>query len=166
MYTKELTKMISNIFTYTISSLLCLLLLGTGTSGLTAQQAHNAEIQAFRIGFYTKRLQLSPEEAKSFWPVHDAFTAEQRKAQNASKAKLNEISQGMLGASDEQLAKMGDELLDLKQAEFDLVRKYHEEFKKVLPIRKVVLLYKIEQDYKKKLLAEIRRRRQERKKNR
>lgn len=158
--------MISNIFTYMIASCLCFLFIGLGTSDVLAQNPHNTDIQTFRIGFYTQRLMLTPEEAKLFWPVHDAFSAKQRKAQNASNAKLEEITKGMLGASDEELAKLGDELLDLKQAEFDLVRVYHEEFKKVLPIRKVVLLYKIEQDYKKKLLAEIRRRRRERMKNR
>lgn len=166
MYTKELNKMKINIMSRLVVSVLCCLFMSTGISTLLAQNANNPDIQAFRIGFYTKRLKLTPEEAKGFWPVHDAFTAEQKQAQKATKAKLNEISQGMLGASDDELTQLGDELLDLKQAELDLVRKYHEEFKKVLPIRKVVLLYKIDQDYKKKLLAEIRRRRQERLKNR
>lgn len=133
---------------------------------LHAQNPNNPEIQAFRVGFYTKRLKLTPDEAKVFWPVHDAFSLAHRRAQRASNKKLEEISKGLLALSDEDLSRLGDELLDLKQKELDLVKKYHEEFKQVLPIRKVVLLYKIEQEYKKKLLAEIRRRRQERLKKR
>ncbi|MDW3646473.1 MAG: hypothetical protein R8P61_05410 [Bacteroidia bacterium] len=148
-----------------IQGLLCFALL-FGSSDLFAQNPDNPEIQAFRVGFYTKRLQLTPDEAKGFWPLHDAYSSELRAAQKASRQKLNEITQGVQALSDEQLSKKGDEFLVLKQKELDIVKKYHEEFKKVLPIRKVTLLYVVESNYKKKLLEEIRKRRQERVQNR
>ncbi|MEM6803466.1 MAG: hypothetical protein AAF696_18815 [Bacteroidota bacterium] len=137
-----------------------------GSIQLQAQNQDRAEIQAFKIAFYTKRLMLTPDEAKGFWPVHDAYSREMRKAQKTSKEKLADITQGMLAASDDELSNMGDEFLELKQVEFDIVKKYHQEFKKVLPIRKVALLYVVEANYKKKLVEEIKRRRQERLRNR
>lgn len=153
------------VHSLTIKGMLLLSILLAGNI-LQAQNQDRAEVQAFKIAFYTKRLMLTPDEAKGFWPVHDAYSREMRKAQKASKEKLADITQGMLAASDDELSKMGDEFLDLKQDEFDIVKKYHQEFKKVLPIRKVALLYTVEANYKKKLVEEIRRRRQDRARNR
>ena len=161
MITKNL-----NMYQHVImQGLLCIALL-FGSTELFAQNPDNPEIQAFRVGFYTKRLQLTPDEAKGFWPLHDAYSAELRAAQKASRQKLAEITQGAQALSDEQLSSKSDEFLVLKQKEFDLVKKYHEEFKKVLPVRKVALLYVVESNYKKKLLEEIRKRRLNRAQNR
>ena len=79
---------------------------------------------------------------------------------------MAEITKGAQALSDEQLSSKSDEFLVLKQKEFDIVKKYHEEFKKVLPVRKVALLYVVESNYKKKLLEEIRKRRLNRAQNR
>ena len=119
------------------------------------------QIQAFMVAYYTRKLDLSVEEAKSFWPVHNAYTEEMEAARTSTRRKQQEMKNGMLSMSDEQLEKLTDEFIALKEKEFAVTKKYHEEFKQILPIRKVILMYKVEQEFKRELLKFMQERRQE-----
>lgn len=67
----------------------------------------------------------------------------------------------MMGDDNRELEKLSDEFISLKRKEADIEEKYHAQFKSVLPIRKVLLLYKTETEFKKEILEEIRRRQME-----
>jgi Spy/CpxP family protein refolding chaperone len=60
--------------------LLGYLLILSMASPLLAQQPadRGADLEAIRIGYITKKLSLTPDEAKQFWPVYDAYRAEMR----------------------------------------------------------------------------------------
>ena len=49
-----------------------------------------------------------------------------------------------------------NEMLNYKISEAEMIKKYASEFKKVLPIKKVVMLYKAENDFKRELLKKLR----------
>jgi ABC-type uncharacterized transport system substrate-binding protein len=51
--------------------------------------------------------------------------------------------------------KLVDGEIIFRQQELDIIKKYHAQFKKILPIKKVALLYKAQEDYKKELLKQI-----------
>jgi hypothetical protein len=57
---------------------------------------------------------------------------------------------------------MADDQIIQAQKILDLRKKYHIEFKKVLPPKKLLKLYQAEKDFKKFLLKEIKDRRDER----
>ena len=40
-----------------------------------AQENRREEIESFRIAYFTKQLNLTPEEAKKFWPVYNEMQA-------------------------------------------------------------------------------------------
>ena len=58
--------------------------------------------------------------------------------------------------SDEQLIKMANSEFDQQQKMLDLRKKYHQEFLKILSIKKVMLLYEAEKDFRKELLKKLR----------
>ena len=39
-------------------------------------------VEAAKVGFITREVKLSPDEAKVFWPVYEAFHAELRSVEN------------------------------------------------------------------------------------
>ena len=45
--------------------------------------------------------------------------------------------------------------LTLKQKEYELSKEYYEKFKKVLPIKKIALIRRAEEDFKKELIKNI-----------
>lgn len=55
--------------------LFTILLITLGSSLLFAQRDRGRyeEIQTIKIGYITKKLQLTPEQAKDFWPIYNAF---------------------------------------------------------------------------------------------
>jgi hypothetical protein len=63
---------------------------------------------------------------------------------------------------DKDVEKAVDTELGFRQNELDLLKKYHGQFKQVLPIKKVAKLYRAEEDFKRELLDRIKENRTDR----
>lgn len=140
-----------------IIGLTCLLLLSS--LGLLAQGPARERIETMKVGFITKKLQLSSEEAQKFWPVYNKFSDEMERLKKNAKSTLIDDLGNPSSMSDQEAEKALQEMLQFKQNESDLIRKYVSEFKKVLPVQKVVMLFKAEAEFKKELLRQLRDRR-------
>jgi len=114
------------------------------------------DIESMKIAFITKRLSLSPEEAKTFWPVYDGFSSEIRSIREARFSKLKEAKGELDNMSDNDVDKLIEDDIAFRQQEVDVLKKYNPRFKQILPIKKVAKLYKAEEDFKRELLDKIR----------
>jgi hypothetical protein len=123
-----------------------------------AQRPGKERIEAMKIGFITKRLNLSSEEAQRFWPVYNRFVDEQEKLRKNTKTNLIEELADPSALSDAEAEKTLQEMLQFKSNEAELIRKYTNEFKKVIPVQKVVLLFKAELEFKRELLKQLKER--------
>lgn len=113
------------------------------------------QIATIKIAFFTKQLSLTSKEAAVFWPVYNAYEEELETVYKDNRLLQNKMKQAMLNDSDESIEKMADAYIANERKKADIADKYHVEFKKVLPIRKVVLLYRAEQAFKSELLKRI-----------
>jgi Spy/CpxP family protein refolding chaperone len=113
------------------------------------------DIQAMKVGFLTQRLDLTPEEAQAFWPVYNDYQEERDKIKSAMRSARKAMRENPEDRSDAELAKMVDNEIAYKQQDLDLLKKYHSEFKRVLPIRKVAMLYGSEEEFKRELLKRL-----------
>ncbi len=149
---------------YLMSIALCLPMLAW------AQRGHfREEIESFRIGYLTKKLSLTTDEAKVFWPVYESFTKEmmalhkerikrffdegEETNPNMSHEENNDNSKEM---DDKKLAVYADEFIAVKEKELALIKKYYQQFKAVLPPQKVGLLCLAQEEFKKQLLKKAR----------
>lgn len=112
------------------------------------------KIEALRIAFLTRYLDLSAEEAQKFWPVYNNMQDELKVIQDKEKdlrngKKIDEMS-------DEELNKMINAHFENEQKLLDIKKKYAEEFKKVLSIKKVALLADAENEFKREMLKHAR----------
>lgn len=123
-----------------------------------AQRPENSNVEAVRIAYITRKLSLTPDEAKVFWPVYDAFQADLKALKENVREDMTDSRKNFDTMSDKEIEGVLDRYLGSKQQELDLTMKYNAEFKKVLPIRKVALLYKAEQEFTKMLLERLQRR--------
>lgn len=92
---------------------LFILLLSIGIITTAAAQNNNnnkVNIEALKIAYITKQLNLTAEEAQSFWPLHNSYVNELKAAR---KDNLN------------------DEL-EFEEKALNIRKKYYTEFKKVL----------------------------------
>ena len=119
-----------------------------------AQQNRPGErIEAFRVGYFTKQLELSPDEAKVFWPLFDEYSKTIKLQHQAKKETMELVaSKGIDNLTDTEL----NQILDsrISQAEEGLKARLYfvKELRKVLPPRKVIRFYKAEEQFKKMLL--------------
>ncbi|MFY8020199.1 MAG: hypothetical protein ACOVP1_03330 [Bacteroidia bacterium] len=123
-----------------------------------AQRPGKERIEAMKIGFITKKLNLTGEEAQRFWPVYNRFVDEQEKLRKNTRANLIEDLSDPSSLSDAEAEKALQEMLQFKSNEAELIRKYTNEFKKVIPVQKVVMLFKAEIEFKRELLKQLKER--------
>ena len=143
-----------------ISTIACFTLIFT-TLFLNAQDKKPMKdrVDAMKIGFITDRLNLTPEEAQAFWPVYNAYSRELDDLRKGRRENLMNARENFDGMSDAEIEKAVDNEISFRSSELEIIKKYHPQFKKILPIRKVALLYKAEEDFKRRLIEMIKERR-------
>jgi hypothetical protein len=95
------------------------------------------KIQALYVAYITKQLELTPEDAQKFWPVHTQFTNELK----AVKSDLPE--------------------LDKQQAKLNIKKRYQENFTRILGPKRCEHFFRMNDEFKRKLLERMRKQRNE-----
>jgi hypothetical protein len=141
-----------------------LLLLLIGTFNATAQDFKNRErIKALKVAFITERLELTSSEAQQFWPIYNTFEDNTNKLrrenyENRRKTDIDNLS--------EQEAKvMLNDMVSVENQKSKLREKFVADLLKVMPAKKIILLKITEDEFNKRMLQEMKKRREEFKKN-
>jgi hypothetical protein len=122
------------------------------------------KIESQKIAYITNKLALTSAEAQQFWPVYNEFSDKNDELLKAfRKNNIEDRDVNVETITDKEAMDMADDQIIQAQKILDLRKKYHAEFKKVLPAKKLLKLYQAERDFKKYLLKEIKERRQEKK---
>jgi hypothetical protein len=127
------------------------------------RQIIKEKIESQKIAYITNALSLTSAEAQQFWPVYNEYSAKNEELLKAfRKNNIEERQVNPESITDKEAMDMADDQIIQAQKILDLRKKYHIEFKKVLPPKKLLKLYQAEKDFKKFLLKEIKDRRDER----
>lgn len=111
-------------------------------------------INTKRIGYFTDKLDLTSAEAEKFWPVYNAYIKEMDELRDARKKNRAATLLNLETMTDKQVADNIDEEVNNRQKEVDLLKKYVPQYKTVLPIKKVAILMKAEEEFKVWILKE------------
>lgn len=122
---------------------------------------NQADLEALKVGFITRRLNLTADEAKVFWPVYDAYSEEMREIKEGMRLEKRNAKRNFDLMTDKEVDEAMEAMLAYKRRELDVTLKYHEEFKRVLPVRKVGALYRAEQEFTRLLLERLQDRRED-----
>lgn len=122
------------------------------------QERMQDKIEAYKIAFFTEKLQLTPEESRQFWPVYNQFENEQESLKNRYKVEGRKIEL----MSDTEVDDFINRQIEMEEQTVKLRRDYIRRFKEILPIRKVAMLQRIDTEFKRALLEEIKQRRENR----
>ena len=122
---------------------------------LTAQNTNLEKLNTYKIGFFTKRLNLTSQEAEKFWPVYNDYQAQKNLIQLEKVKLIRTFNQGEGTLSDSQVSEIGDKLIACITQESALAISLHKKLKEVLPPGKVIRFYQAENQYKVQLLDEL-----------
>jgi hypothetical protein len=96
-------------------------------------------VEAIKIAYFTRKLNLTPEEAQKFWPVYNQYSDELRQLRQQN-ADLDEV--------------------DLEEKVVNLRKKYKDDFGRALPAEKVNQFYKVDKEFTMFLRNELQERNQ------
>lgn len=117
------------------------------------------QIEAMKVAFITRKLELTPDEAKVFWPIYDQHQKEIETLRDNRRKEMRDARDSFDSMSDKDVEKVVDGEIAFRQAELDILKKYNPQFKKVLPMKKVAKLYRAEDEFKRELLQKIQEKR-------
>jgi hypothetical protein len=135
-----------------------LILAPTLVMGQPGNRPGEDKFEAKKIAWLATKLNLSSEEAKTFWPIYNDYTREQQDLRKErfqkmiSFRKLKEIDD--LNDTEIQTLIVND--FDFKQKELNVEKKYYNKFKSSLPIKIVGKFYRAQETFKKELLNQFR----------
>lgn len=133
-----------------------------GSIYVTGQNPNRERLDAYKIAFFTKRLNLTPKEAEIFWPVYNEFQEAKNKIQLERIGINRNFNMNELNMSEKEMIEAGDRIVDLEVREANMTREFHARIKGILPPVKIMRLYQAENLYRQQLLKELQERRTER----
>lgn len=145
---------------------LILILLSLFTMKGISQDIDIEKLERFnaqKIAFFTQKLNLTSAEAEKFWPVYNEYQKKKNDILMEKRDSDRYLRQSFNTLTDKEIEEITDKYIEYASDEADLLTVYHEEFKKVLPIKKVIRLYQAENQFKEMLLRQIRNNQQRKK---
>ena len=139
-----------------------LIMMIVSVANSTAQNPNLEKLNSYKIGFFTKKLNLTSAEAEKFWPVYNEYQKQKNLIQQEKITIIRDFNQNENNLSDSQLTEMGDKLVATIGQESSLAVTFHKKLKEVLPPAKVIRFYQAENQYKIQLLNELQGRQQQR----
>lgn len=123
-----------------------------------ASKEKMAEIKAQKSAYITTKLELTTEQAQQFWPLYNAYDAQQ----DVIRKEARELGRGARNSGDAlteaQAAEMIAKHLANLQKEVDLDNQYSDKFKKSIGAVKTVQLRLAEQDFNREVLRRLKER--------
>ncbi len=142
--------------------ILFVLLLSGSLQKAAAQRDSNSErmekYKAEKVAYMTANLNLTTTEAQKFWPIYNEFEKERFNSQG----KRHELDRKIMdigdNLSEKEILELNNQLVQSFQADADVVKKYNEKFLKILPPKKVLLIYKVENQFRMEMIRKFRER--------
>ena len=140
--------------------IICLALVSIHTTRVAAQNDNIEKLNAYKIAFFTKKLNLTSQEAEKFWPVYNDFQNQKNRLQVEKSSLLRMFNLSEATLSDKEINEMGEKYLAALLQESALAVDLHKKLQEILPPKKVLKVYQAENQYRMQLLNELQDRRQ------
>ncbi|MDD4644388.1 MAG: hypothetical protein PHY99_00195 [Bacteroidales bacterium] len=114
-----------------------------------------AKMKAERVSFLTDKLALTVTEAEKFWPLYNEYQAKREEMMWGKREKMKKDFDPEQ-QTEEEMSNMLNDILDQEVKAAQLKKDYFIKMKAVLPIRKVLTLHRVEQDFMNHMLNKIR----------
>lgn len=126
------------------------------TASLAAQDDRREKIKALKVAHITQELELTPEEAQKFWPIYNIFESSmdeihhtERKMMHTTRENWDKLTEAQAKEAINTFTK-ADERKNKARETLIL------QLRNVLSYKKTLVLLKAEEDFKRKLIKQLR----------
>lgn len=114
-------------------------------------QATRSDFEGERDALVTRFMGLDAEENRAFWPVYRDFRSRMAKIGDRRLKLISDYAENREKLSDRMALRLPDRFLKIEESRLKLKKKYVKEFMKVLPTKKVVRFYHLDNQLDAKL---------------
>lgn len=145
-----------------MKKLLPIILLLFVSLNITAQHKNRERIKALKVSVITEKLDLSEKEAQQFWPIYNAHEKETYAIRfKEVKAIRKEIRQNIDTLTDEKANELLTRLSKAENKMHELRMEFVNKLSGILSPKKIILLKIAEDDFKRKMFDEFKKRKKE-----
>ena len=123
-------------------------------TAVSQNESKRDKIEALRVSFISQKVNFTTQEAQVFWPLYNEYQDKIVATRKAFRQQYNKNTNYNFATDKEAEAYLNAELT-LKQKELEYYKEYQEKFKKIIPVKKIALLLKAEEEFKKELIKNI-----------
>jgi len=113
-------------------------------------------LKAQQVAFFTEKINLSPAEAKKFWPVYDDYSNRRENNRMEGRNLLRSVNLNGENMTESEINETMRKYIQNQDKEHELFLEYNKKFRNILPPGKVLLIYVAENQFKQYLLNQIR----------
>ena len=124
------------------------------------------KIEAQKVAFITNKLDLTPEEAQSFWPFYNEFEIKRKSIQEELVSGPPPPPEKIWQMSDKEAEEMIQGYFLKAQTMLDLKIEFYEKIKNAISVKKILILFEAEKEFKRILFERIQEHRNTRKNQR
>lgn len=143
------------------NKILVLIFMLFATSMFYGQRRSGERIKALKIAFITERLELNAQEAQVFWPIYNAYADKIEAFRKKERSQIRTKLRNMDDLSEKEVKVLLDQTIALQHERHKENMSFIEKMGNVISAKKAFMLIKAEEDFKKRLLQQIKKRRQE-----
>lgn len=110
------------------------------------------QIESAKIALFTSTIDLTPDEAKLFWPLYNKYEHECREAHKATRESLFDLKNIDKNVNATQIQSLIDKMHKNRINEIEVEQSYLNEFYKILPPEKVAKIYVAEEEFRMKMI--------------
>lgn len=140
------------------SSLLIFALMST-TFLVRSQGPVRERVKTLKVAFITERLSLTSKEAQMFWPIYNEHEEKMEAFRRKERTELRRRTLALTDVSDSEASKLLSEYQTLQENRHQAGKELIANLRGVLSSKKIILLLRAEEDFKKQLLQQFRKRR-------
>lgn len=138
-------------------NVLATLLFLAATLSLSSQERQDWDkIKSLKIAFITERLNLTPKEAQSFWPIYNEHQSKRESLFREERFEIGSEIKNLDALSDTKADELLGRMQRLEEEKFKLEKSYIEKISKTISAKKTILLMRSEEDFKRQLIKQYR----------
>ncbi|USD25362.1 hypothetical protein [Flagellimonas marinaquae] len=128
------------------------------TMAMHAQGPIWERVKTLKVAFITERIDLTSEEAQQFWPVYNEHEETLERIRKKERFELFSNISNAQNLTNSESETLLDNIMALQQEKLKAEESFLLKMRKIIPAQKVLLLLKAEEDFKKQMIHQFRKR--------
>lgn len=110
------------------------------------------KIKALKVAFITEKLNLTSQEAQSFWPLYNEYEANRSALRRKEHDQIRDKIKDASNLSEKAASELLDQYLSFEEEEEELDKIFLRKAAKIISAKKSLLLIRSEEEFKRQLI--------------